>query len=403
MKPRGGLQLSNPALAFVAAWGFTLWLHSLRLTTQLVGINAATLILVGANMATAVATYVPLALYFPARGPTTTSVERGDIDVLRRWTRVLGVVWFVGSLFEIAVSGGLPILWIFVGDPRSYAEFGIPMFHGLMQALFMFVLTGVFLEGMLTGNRRCYVNVALLALWPVIQLSRGSMMWTVLELTAVWLVLRPVRFRQLMMAVVAALTVSFVFGLIGDIRSEYTSAVIMLAATERGKEVFGVAPSGFVWVYMYVTTPINNIVAGIERVVPTFVPVNTLSFLLPSTLRGALFPRDPGMHSPLGLVDEAFNTSTIYVGFLADWGYLGAIFGIAVMQAVAAYFHVVGRRGSLWAILAYASMFQAVVLSIFADSFTTLVTFAQIALTVGLGIAIANNRRRRASVAVSPA
>jgi oligosaccharide repeat unit polymerase len=401
MQERSGLQLSNPALAFVAAWGFTLWLHSLRLTTQLLDMNAATATLVAANMLTAVLLYGPMALRYSEHRPTESNIDLGDLAVLQRWTRQLTKVWALGSAVEIVVARGLPILWIITGDGRSYAEFGIPMFHGLMQAIFMFILTGFFLEGMMTRDRGCFVRVAILMLWPVVQLSRGSMMWTVLELTAVWLLLRPARLRQIVVAAIAGLAVITVFGFIGDIRSEYTSAVILLAATDRGKEVFSVLPSAFVWVYMYVTTPINNIVGGITRVVPTFVPVNTMTFLLPSTLRAALFPRDPGAHSPLGLVDDAFNTSTIYVGFLADWGYLGAIVGIATMQGIASYLHVIARRGTLWGIMAYAAIFQAVVLSIFADSFTTLVTFAQIVLAWGLGIAVVHHRRRRAAVAAT--
>lgn len=378
-----GLDLSNPLLIFAVSWAVVLWLVSLQLTTQLHALNARTFLLVGATIVTCAALYLPLSALFP-RGDTATArlADESVLDRLDRLVRQLLLLWSVGTVLEIAVAGGVPLLWIAQGRTDvDYRDFGVPTFHGLMMALFFFCVTALYLAYLVRGGRRTLAVLLALLTWPVIMVNRGALMWEVLQVAGVYFLLRPVRLGGLLKVAAAAFVVLVVFGYVGYIRAGASSKAIEYILSDKGKAVFGVLPSGFVWIYVYATAPINNIIAVISDFTPSYSFYYSTSTIFPTVLRQVLFDFGDQKYA-LGLINEAFNTSTFYINFLADWGVVGAIMCVAAFQALAIYFYLSARRGRVWAILSYTLFFRAIVLSVFADSFTTLVTVAQVVLAL---------------------
>lgn len=387
--------LANPALVFTVLWGVVLGLTHLRLTSQLTDLNPSTLLLVGANVASIWIIFIVALLLM--RSPVSVWEARAgglDLPMLRRMVSGLLKFWVVGTLIEIIVSGGVPLLWMITGHAtKDYRDFGIPTVHGLLMAVYLFSLTALLLLYLIEGTRKDLMTALALLAWSVILIHRGAFIWALLELLAVFILVR--RISPMRMVHVGALMLAgmLLFGIIGDLRAGAGKAVIREIATERGRILVDTLPSGFLWVYIYITSPVNNVNAGVDRLVPTNKPYFSTMNLLPTVIREKVWAGVENRYA-LTLVNEAFNTSTWYVNFLADFGVRGAVLIIAGLQCIIVFFYRQARRGYAWAILAYAAVFQALALSIFSDTLTSLVTIGQMGLAVTYGAVVTKAYRR---------
>lgn len=378
-----GVNLANPALVYSILWIGTLALTSLRLTTQLAPLNATVVALVAANIVTFVALHAAMA----RRGFAVESTAPRELRPLRRVTHWLLGIWAVGSAVETAIAGGLPLVWVLSGRAdKDYRDFGVSTVHGLLTALYLFSLAALYLEYTFNREERNLLALGALLLWPVALVNRGVLIWGVLELSAIHLLRRRVTVRQVGVLAVAALFVVVVFGKIGDARigARYSEHLTTFAIPEA-RPLFRILPSGFLWLYIYTTSPLNNVVENIHRLAPSYVPYYTVINLIPTVIRARIYT-DAATRYPMPLADARFNASTWYAGFLTDMGILGAIVIVTCLQAVTMWTYRHATRGELWGMLAYAAAFEGIALSIFADTFTSLVTIAQIAIAWSFGM-----------------
>jgi len=302
--------------------------------------------------------------------------------------------WAAGTVVEIIVSGGIPLIWLLTGHAtKDYRDFGIPSVHGFLTAIYLFCLTALLLLYLIEGTRRDLMTAMALLAWSVILIHRGAFIWALLELLAVFLLVRLISPKRMLHVGAFMLAGTLLFGVVGDLRAGAGKAVVREIATERGRVLAETLPSGFLWVYIYITSPVNNVIAGIDRIVPLNKPVFSTMNLLPTIIRERVWAGVDNRYA-LTLVTEAFNTSTWYVNFLVDFGVRGAIVIVAGLQCLIVFFYRQARLGKAWGILAYAAVFQALALSIFSDTFTSLVTIAQIGLAFIYAAALDKERRR---------
>jgi len=375
-RPRRRFDPANPLFVYAGLWTFILFLASMQLTNQLLPLNVSTVLVVLANIATAFLLYAVVT--GRRRRRRFTGALHDDpraLPVLRWLVRRMTAAWVAGTAIEIVVAGGLPIVWVLMGrTDKDYRNFGLPTFHGLMIATYLFILTSTFLDYCMTRRRVLLFRVVLLLLWPLLLVNRGAAVWALLELAAVYLLTHRVSGRLVARIAAVALTAVIAFGLLGDLRAGANRALIRGIVRPEFRWVADYLPTGFVWVYLYVTAPINNVVAGIDSLKPNYVLYYSVANLVPTVIRDRIFTRT----YPLSLVNEAFNTSTWYASFLSDLGIAPAILIVALLQWIAIVYYVRARQREAPAILAYAALFQGLALSIFADTFTSLVTLAQL-------------------------
>jgi hypothetical protein len=201
---------------------------------------------------------------------------------------------------------------------------------------------------------------------------------------AVYLVLRRLRWLELTMMAAAAFAVILVIGWIGDARAAVGAAALKGVISDKAQATFDFLPSGFMWLYVYATSPINNVAAAIEDLRPVYSFFYSSVSVIPTVLREIIFSFRGDERYALGLVASEFNTSTIYVNYLADWGVTGAIVVVGLFQALVTYFYLAARRGDLWGIVGYPVPFVGVVLSGFTDTFAYLPGIAQVILALYL-------------------
>jgi oligosaccharide repeat unit polymerase len=377
---------ANPAFVYGLIWAAVLGLTALQLTTQLLPLNTGTVALVLANIGTFIGAFWITAA---AARDVPTAEQAGtsafELAALRRFCAPLMQIWAVGSLIEIVVGRGLPILWLLAGDTsRDYRDFGIPSVHGFLTAMYLTLVVAHTLFYRVRKDKRDLLMVLFLLWWPLLQVNRGAFIWALLEIAAVQMITSRFAASQLLKVGAAALAALLLFGFVGDLRAGFHKEGLRDVVSPQGAFLVDDLPSGFLWVYIYVTSPVNNVIAAIDRLQPTYRVYFSAMNLLPTVVRDKVFT-DPNNRYALGLVNEAFNTATWYANFLADFGVRGTIALVASLQVIISWFYVRARRGWVWAIIAYAALFQALALSIFADTLTSLVTVAQVIIAVGFG------------------
>jgi oligosaccharide repeat unit polymerase len=123
-------------------------------------------------------------------------------------------------------------------------------------------------------------------------------------------------------------------------------------------------PGTVIWIYAYVTTPINNLFNTIFSADPSynlFFP-NTISMLLPTILRQDLFANVQLLSAVL--YKSAFTTSTALVEPYLDFGFVGmAVYGVVLGFVSQATWFSKKPLG----LLMYCIFAQSIILSIFSN------------------------------------
>jgi oligosaccharide repeat unit polymerase len=304
---------------------------------------------------------------------TTRSVV--NLALLETKLKIWFKVWVLVSLVEIYVSGGLPIVWLFTGNTKTYVDFGIPSLHGVVNALLTAIALCRFSLFLLTGKKRhLYIPIFAL-LWSVIAITRQLMLVSLIEFALIFLQIRPIRRATFVKIAAGFLVFVLVFGFIGDLRQGSSDGFRALAQpSEDYPEWF---PSGFLWAYIYIATPINNLMYTMHVVQPVnnFLFPNTASTLFPSVLRSAIYGEGIGEAASGELVVSAFNVSTAYVGPYQDLG----LAGMALLSILSACITLLfWFQNDLRSVLMFSVATQCLMLNLFYDQFFALPMIMQI-------------------------
>lgn len=347
-------------------------LMSLRLTSNIVPMNLSVVFLVGANIISALIFW----LFTLTKGVRAkVEYDSSDLFEMNRFLKYLLVFWALGSLVDIAYSGGLPILWAAMGSDKNYTDFGVRSFHGIVNACYLFGVTILSVQIFYEKKPRKIVLMGLLC-WPILMLGRGILLSALVQIAAVYLLLRPVGVKRLSLIGLVIFLCIVMFGVVGNYRGT-SNPFDYLLTEESSQALFGFLPDGFLWFYVYITTGLNNIAFSINLIEPNYTPYYSVINLLPSFLRFNI--EDYVLNGSLvELVDENLNTSTFYSGYLSDFGLFGAFLAGVSLQLLAVICYRKARRGNVSAVLAYSIVFECVVFSIFYDMFLLLPYLLQI-------------------------
>ncbi|MEZ1315607.1 O-antigen polymerase [Pseudomonas fluorescens] len=364
----------NPVLIYVGTWLFVLLLYLLGLTSNLVPVPVIGMFVIVLNLLGIGLIYMLL-----TGGRALRPVVCRDelyIAIVRRFLKFCIFMWAIGTAVEIYVGRGFPLYWRYTGDVRLYTDFGIPSFHGVMNALYLQSLSMAAYLLLKLKQKRWLLLALILLSWPVAMLGRGILLSGLLQMTCVWLLLTRVTLRKFGMIIAGALAVVVVFGLIGDMRQ--TENPFAYIVNENAKEIFSTLPSGFLWFYVYLTAGLSNFFYNIDSVIPTWNFTYSMSNMLPSVVRSYL-DLDP-RNDMFEFVDANLNTSTIYAGSVSDFGPLGGFLTVSLVQFVCCYIYIIAKQGRPWGLFAYTVAFQILIFSVFYDMFFLLPTLFQFAI-----------------------
>ncbi len=285
------------------------------------------------------------------------------------------MLWIAITAVEIVVSGGVPLLWALRGSAKTYTDFGIPSVHGFVNSLETSISLCYYLL-YLISKKRSYLKVPVFFLiWTMVIINRNMLLVTLLEFAVLYVRLRSIRLKTVIQIAAGALVFILAFGVIGDIRQGSNALIRDLAQpTDDYPEWL---PSGVLWAYIYITTPINNLLYTVDTSHPQYNILfpSTISTLFPSVLRKQLYGDTLDDAESGSLVTSAFNVSTAYVGPYQDFGFAGISFFSIGIAIITLFFWF---KNDLRSTTMFAVVAQCLILTLFFDHYFYLPVITQL-------------------------
>ena len=241
-------------------------------------------------------------------------------------------IWAAITLVEIAYSRGIPILWIIQGSSKTYFDFGIPTLHGFLNALQISLGIISFYLYLRTKNKKTlYISLFLFA-WQIAVISRQLLVTQLIEIFYLYLVLSKSPMRVVKNLATFGLGFIVLFGVVGDLRTGKDHFYALALPSDNWIDWL---PSGFLWVYIYLVTPLNNLLYNFSSgaiIHPDYTFSNTTTLLFPSIIRKLIYGESYSVSNTSGnLISEAFNVSSAFTSPFLDAGYAGiAIFSFVI-------------------------------------------------------------------------
>ncbi|MDB5210517.1 MAG: hypothetical protein JWQ30_1344 [Sediminibacterium sp.] len=389
-KPLGfSIDFSNPVTIYATIWLSAVYLYSLEFTNNILGMNDSFRILISGTIISFV--FIFFGIYIiqinskKYKLNITRSLKNNTPEQITRFKHVLRIIlkfWITATLLEVVLFGGVPLTTavIFGNYDLDYKAFGIPTLHGLLNACYYTIVAGFFLHYRLTKNKASLWKMLILLTWPLLVMSRAMLLWALVEILCMYFLLNRINFKKVLFIIVFFIGFIVLFGILGDSRADKdvnrfsTDNFINEKYTVVGEAL----PTGFVWVYLYITTPINNIVLNIDNLDPKYDFKYSLAALFPSLIRDRLFSESDKF--AVELENEAFNGSSFFANYLHDFGVWGTVAFVAVLEFISVCLFFSAKSGKIGGAIAYSAFFYALMTSVAFDNFISLVTIFQIFL-----------------------
>jgi len=316
--------LLNPSILYAIVWFSLIILYQLRLSNLLLPLDKTTFsFLIGTIVCFLLgwAAYSLIKMKLLLR-PTI------NLDTYRRWLfskrlssklRYLTLIFSLGYLAATLQAGNLPLLSLLgVGKPVLYSDFGIPTLHGLSNACYLVVFNILFCRQILKSNLKTLSILMILFAWPILAVTRQLFMSIAIDSFFLYALIYPSKILKARV-IITALLVVFIFGYVGNLRSDFTYVTALL---QPRFPIPSYLPSGLLWLYAYITTPINNVINNSDTLSPSYFPIELLSFFLPSFVRENVLTSLDYSSPQWNLVNPIFNVSSMHQSFLMDFGFL---------------------------------------------------------------------------------
>lgn len=369
-----GSIVAHPVAVFVGVWTLTFLMYGLHLSELLIFDASNFIYLYVAIVASFLIgyAYIGVILFGVSRGAMTGPGIRGfdvarltdeETDVIWRRVRFLLWIWAVFTVVEVIVSRGVPLMWLVEGSSKDYRDFGIPSVHGILLSLLCACSMASYYLYLETRERRYAAIPAFAVIWFLICITRGFFVGILLQFLFLFLTMNRLKTGRMLKIFVAIICVIVFFGVVGTFRSG--SADLIRAVGQPTERFPTWLPTGFLWVYIYVATPLNNLFNTIQLhpAIDSYSLSSTTAELFPSFIRGLIFAKDRLREADL--VSQNLNVSTDFIGPYLDMGVLGVVVFSVLFGAVAKLFW--SRRNSRVSLLGYAFIAQAMALSVFYD------------------------------------
>ncbi|MFZ1867506.1 MAG: O-antigen polymerase [Steroidobacteraceae bacterium] len=364
---------AHPVCVFVGVWTFAFLMYALHLSELLIfDVWTFTYLYVAIVGSFLVGyAYVGILSFGLSRGASSSSgmtafdftwLAGDEVEVIWRRVKLLFWIWVLFTIGEVVASGGVPLMWLVEGSTKGYRDFGIPSVHGILLSLICacsMISYHLYLE---TRERRFTAIPIFAVIWFLICITRGFFVGILLQFLFLYLCVNRLKTGKMVKIVIAILSVIIFFGVIGTFRSGADAIRAVGEPTERFPTWL---PTGFLWVYIYVATPLNNLFNSIQLhpAIESYSLSTTTAQLFPSFIRGLIFAKSSLREADL--VSQNLNVSTEFIGPYLDMGVLGIVVFSLLFGALAKVFW--SHRSSRLSLLGYAFVAQALALSVFYD------------------------------------
>jgi len=374
-------KIINPFFVFCSTWILVIYLISMKLTTNIHQLKIEGLAIIIVNLITSLLLFVCL---LPVKGKKQTNgtePTQGQLVIAYKMANRCFYVFLVLTFIDFLYSGGAPLIWLFTGSDKTYANLGIPSIRGLQYTMYLFSLTIFFYILKYYKFNKWKLKIGIMVLLPFIMLARGLMIYGIFQVFCIAMFGRKIKLKQFRNIAICIVILIMIFGVIGDIRGANANPLGFLVNENIDNPLLKL-PSGFTWIYIYITANFNNILLTIGTFKPSYSFFNVFYNLIPGFLK-QLFIKTDDLASPL-ITDASLNVASFYAGYVTSFGIIGAILGGVILQFFSTYYYYKSLSYNIGYLVAYSIMFTCIILSVFFDAFLTVSTFCQLILAVYL-------------------
>ncbi|MEO6524911.1 MAG: O-antigen polymerase [Mucilaginibacter sp.] len=359
-------KLFQPVILFALTWLFVILLFSLRLSNILQESISTAWEFYALITITFFSGYT-FAFFFKKKVSLSTDIIYNVNEYFfKKYDKFL-IGLIILSFIEVIYSKGVPLAWLFIGNGKVYTDYGIPSIHGFTNALGLVLALISSYYYKITKKKKYLIITIGFIIWNIILISRQVIVSLMIEIFVINFITSQEKRKVLLKIIFYMLIIVTGFGILGDLRTG-GDAFLALASPSDNWPLW--LPSGFLWAYIYVTTPINNLLFNFTFSITHYHYLfpNTLALLFPSVIRNIIF--NPADYTTGGdLVTEAFNVSSAFVSPYIDMGYMGIIiftFAIGIISNLVWWVKGIKR------FFYRAILIQILVLSIFYNMFVYL-------------------------------
>jgi len=372
-------KLLNPWLVFTSVWIFVAIFIKLQITVNIGELKGPVWAIIWINLITSLYLFVFFLLIRNLKYKFDPRIFALQVGIAAKFAHKLFFTWIILVLIDVIYSKGFPLLWIFTDFNSDYTNLGIPSLRGIQHTLYLFVFTIYVLCIKFSKFKNLKTIVLLLAVYPILMLSRSLMMYALFQVMCSILFWSKINLRHLLTGVLSGIAVIFLFGILGDARGGNVNPFSYLISPFYA-DLMEKLPTGFTWVYVYLTANFNNIIITYGSYDLSYSLGDILYNLVPGILKSFLF----STKEPVLITDENLNVASFYAGYITSYGILGAILGGVLLQIIATKFYFLARSGNVGYLIGYSILFSCLIISVFFDALMTVSTVAQIALAIFL-------------------
>lgn len=357
----------NPLTVIVMIWGVVVVLFELEFSELLDGIHEEFAWFLIKDLCFLLGGYFLVSL-LSEKERKKSSPSSFDEKKLWKLNKNLIKIWIPLNIVQVIYSGGVPLLWYILGLDKGYFDFGIHGINGFSNAAFYIICLNMYIlfhHSKDPKYKKCFLAMCC---WPVLLVTRQVIIVLLIEMFFLYVYFHKINKKTIFKSIFLMAVLIYLFGVAGDFRSG--GDAFKELAQPKYDWLYEV-PSGILWVYIYMTTPIANIQNIFETITPAESFNHTASLLLPTPIRALIYADGVGDDNALnGLITEAFNVSTFLNEFYLDYG---AIYVYVVMFIVGglsrSIYGKVKYRQKYSDILNYCVFSQILFLSIFYNHF----------------------------------
>ncbi|NDU99873.1 oligosaccharide repeat unit polymerase [Pseudoroseicyclus tamaricis] len=366
--------LFNPPAVFIATWAMIALLFELRLSSRLAAPSEEIQRLL----------FVILGGYLIGAAGSLLFAQKVALRLRRRlsrrqWRGAVGLLCALLALAaaEAAIEGFVPAVALLQGRQISHFDFGIPSVHGLVIAGLCALGSFFFAVHCFTGSRLALILALLPLIYAAAFVHRKMFTVCFLQYAVIFFYSRPLRLRTILAGALALPAFVYAFGAFGDLRGR--TEVIERFGGFAEEFVFP-GDTGVKWVYLYLTTPIDNLSfttrefpaeqnTDLQRTLGPIVP-SALSRLAAAPVEAAAGRFQAAAEERYWLQSPMFNVSTGFNPAYLDLGIPGIV-GFAAVIGFLTTFAYCRFRGELGT-ATYAALLTGALLTVFSNSFSNL-------------------------------
>ncbi|SCB95328.1 O-antigen polymerase [Kosakonia oryziphila] len=360
-KVTGRNLIFGPLAIFFIVWNIVLFLYSLHFSK----------LLYYSTLQAFFATYLIIASFFIgwlimrvvtnySQNDHVHTITESFISQLIRRVKIFFWFWSMMTVFEVVYCQGVPVLWLIIGNGKTYFDFGIASIHGFLNSLILATSLVSYYLYLMTGNKRHLLIPLFACFWALIVISRNLLIVNVIQMAILHFYFTKINYYKFAKSILLLLILILIFGVVGDARTGKTTFFELAAVNDNYPDWL---PSGFLWVYMYLVTPLNNLIHVFNTISPEWnIGLdNSTILLIPSFLRNLIYG-DLTYDSTYYLVTQAFNVSTAYIDPYRDLGYIG-VFLLAFFSGFFVTF--LQSKKDTRSVLCFCVLMQCNMLSVF--------------------------------------